>query len=258
MMSTEPQRPLRLKCLGCEALARIAYLCAAHSPHLVDLTLYEIGLHNRPGELRATLQAAIESANPEKYDAVVLIYGLCGQATLGLQARHVPLVIPKAHDCITLFLGDRARYKQTFEEEPGTYWYTNDYMERKSNSGVSLGTGLEIDLAAVYDEYVAKYGQDNADYLMEVMGTWRQHYKRAVYIDSGIGDGNAVEAQARSQATQRGWLYERMTGDLVLIRRLLAGDWENDFLVLTPGQESVMTYDEEVIGCHLLEGNKTK
>ncbi|MBI3959198.1 MAG: DUF1638 domain-containing protein, partial [Chloroflexi bacterium] len=187
MTFTDSQRPLRLKCLGCEALARIAYLCAAQSPHLVDLTLYEIGLHNRPGELRATLQAAIDSASPDKYDAVVLIYGLCGQATLGLQARHTPLVIPKAHDCITLFLGDRARYKQTFEEEPGTYWYTNDYMERKANSGVSLGTGLEIDLAAVYDEYVEKYGKDNADYLMEVMGTWRQHYKRAVYIDNGIG-----------------------------------------------------------------------
>ena len=166
MSTSVPAHPLRLKCLACEALARIAYLCAAQSPHIVDLTLYEIGLHNRPGELRATLQAAIDNADPDKYDAVVLVYGLCGQATLGLQARRTPVVIPKAHDCITLFLGDRARYKRVFEEEPGTYWYTNDYMERKSNSGVALGTGLEVDLSAVYDEYVEKYGQDNADYLM--------------------------------------------------------------------------------------------
>ncbi|HRJ41431.1 MAG: DUF1638 domain-containing protein [Caldilineaceae bacterium] len=252
-MSKDSPRPLRLKCLGCEALARIAYLCAAHSPHLVDLTLYEIGLHNQPGDLRATLQAAIDGADPERYDAVVLIYGLCGQATLGLQAGRVPLVIPKAHDCITLFLGDRRRYKIAFEEEPGTYWYTNDYMERKANSGVSLGTGLEIDLAAVYDEYVEKYGQENADYLMEVMGTWRQHYKRAVFIDNGIGDGRATAGQAESQAEQRGWRFEQLTGDLVLIRRLLAGDWGENFLVLTPGQQSIMTYDDEIIGCHLLQ-----
>lgn len=252
-MTDNSQRPLRLKCLGCEALARIAYLCAAQSPHLVDLTLYEIGLHNRPGELSETLQAAIDDATADKYDGVVLIYGLCGQATRSLQARHVPLVIPKAHDCITLFLGDRARYQQVFEAEPGTYWYTNDYMERKANSGVSLGTGMEIDLAEVYDEYVEKYGKDNADYLMEVMGTWRQHYKRAVYIDNGVGDSSAIETQARRQATERGWMFERMTGDLILIRRLLAGDWERDFLVLSPGQESVMTYDDEIIGCKLLE-----
>ena len=85
------------------------------------------------------------------------------------------------------------------------------------------------------------------------MGTWRQHYKRAVYIDSVIGDGNAVEKQAQEQATQRGWLYERMAGDLVLIRRLFAGDWDQDFLVLSAGQEAVMTYDDDVIGCRLLE-----
>jgi hypothetical protein len=95
MTATEPQRQLRLKCLACEALARITYLCAAQSPHLVDLTMYEIGLHNRPGELKAKLQAAIDETDPTKYDAVVMVYGLCGQATLGLQARHVPLVIPK-------------------------------------------------------------------------------------------------------------------------------------------------------------------
>lgn len=252
-MSDEPQRQLRLKCFACEALARIAYLCAAHSPHLVDLSLYEIGLHNRPGELRGTLQEAIDTVDPDRYDAVVLIYGLCGQATRGLQAQRVPVVIPKAHDCITLFLGDRKRYKMIFEEEPGTYWYSNDYLERKANSGVSLGTGLEIDLSAVYDEYVEKYGQDNADYLMEVMGTWREHYKRAVYIDNGIGDGSAVEAQARSQAAGRGWQFERMTGDLVLIRRLLAGEWGEDFLVLQPGQESIMTYDEEIIGYRMAD-----
>ena len=258
MTATEPQRQLRLKCLACEALARITYLCAAQSPHLVDLTMYEIGLHNRPGELKAKLQAAIDETDPTKYDAVVMVYGLCGQATLGLQARHVPLVIPKAHDCITLFLGDRARYRQAFEQEPGTYWYTSDYIERKASSGVSLGTGLEVDLAAVYDEYVEKYGKENADYLMEVMGAWRQHYKRAVYIDNGISAGEAVEAQARGQATQRGWMYERMAGDLVLIRRLMAGDWADDFLVVSPGQESIMTYDDEVIGCRLLEDIKTK
>ncbi|MBI3959404.1 MAG: hypothetical protein HY328_11415, partial [Chloroflexi bacterium] len=77
-------------------------------------------------------------------------------------------------------------------------------------------------------------------------------------IDNGIGDGRPVEAQARKQATERGWLFQRVTGDLVLIRRLLAGDWEEDFLVLAPGQESAMTYDEQVIGCRLLKGNETK
>jgi len=181
----------------------------------------------------------------------VLAYGLCGQATAGLMARDIPLVIPRAHDCITLFLGDRARYKDEFENNPGTYWYTLDYIERKGSDGttLSLGSGLDTDINAVYDEYVEKYGVDNADYLMEVMGAWQSHYQRAAFIDMGVGDGAAVEAVARGEATRRGWVYERVTGDLVLIRRLLAGDWETDFLILEPGQQITTSYDDQVIGC---------
>jgi hypothetical protein len=108
---------------------------------------------------------------------------------------------------------------------------------------------METDINAVYEEYVEKYGEDNADYLMEVMGAWKDHYKRAVFIDMGVGDGSAVEAEAQGEADRRGWTFERMAGDIVLIRRLLAGDWERDFLVLEPGQQITMTYDAQIIGC---------
>ncbi len=201
--------------------------------------------------MRARLQEQIDATTGQGYDATVLAYGLCGQATAGLIARDIPLVIPRAHDCITLFLGDRKRYKDEFENRPGTYWYTSDYIERKDNTGttLSLGSGLDTDINAVYDEYVEKYGVDNADYLMEVMGAWQSHYQRAVFIDMGVGDGTAVEAVAQSEATKRGWIFERVTGDLVLIRRLLAGDWETDFLLLEPGQQITMTYDDNVVEC---------
>jgi hypothetical protein len=246
---------MRLKCLGCEVLARAIYLCSAQSPHIVDVTLLERGLHDQPGELRAQLQAQIDAASGQGYAAVLLAYGLCGQATAGLIARNVPLVIPRAHDCITLFLGSRQRYQDQFAGFPGTYWYTQDYIERKSKSGSSLalGSGNDTDLQAVYAEYVEKYGQENADYLMEVMGAWQNHYRRAVFIDLGVGDGSAVEAQAQAEAARRGWVYERLPGDLVLIRRLIWGEWDSnggsDFLILQPGQQVTMTYAENIIDC---------
>jgi hypothetical protein len=176
-----------------------------------------------------------------------MVYGLCGQSTAGLVARDVPVVIPRAHDCITLFLGDRRRYGHEFREHPGTYWYALDYAERNDGS-TGLGAEADTRTQAVYEEYVEKYGQDNAEYLMEVMGAWQEHYDRAVYIDMGVGDGTSVEAKTRSDADQRGWTFERVAGDLVLVRRLLSGDWAEDFLVLQPGQRIGMTYDTEVIG----------
>lgn len=240
---------MRLRCVGCDALARPIYLSAAQSPHVVDVVLLQLGLHVDSADLRARLQAQIDAATGQGYDAIVIGYGLCGQATAGLRARDVPVVIPRAHDCITLFLGSRQRYEREFKACPGTYWYTLDYVERRNAAGTSLSLGaiVDDDLDRVYAEYVEKYGRENADYLMEVMGAWQAHYQRAVFIDLGIGDSTEVEAWAREEALRRGWRYEKVAGDLRLIRRLLWGEWDEDFLVLQPGQQIVVSHGVDVI-----------
>jgi len=249
---------MRILCLTCEALARPVYYCAALSPHIVDVVLVERGLHHKPDELRRILQQYIDSADPHHYHHITLAYGLCGKATAGLSASTVPLVVPRVHDCISLFLGSRERYQDQFEQHPGTYWYAQDYIERAEGaaSSLSMGSDFEDDIRKVYEEYVRKYGQDNADYLMEVMGAWKQHYQRAVYIEMGISNGAEIETRAREEAQRRGWTFERMAGDLVLIRRLLEGDWEKedqkDFLIILPGQKVAMSYDEHVIRCDLI------
>ena len=242
------------RCLACEVLARPPYLAAAHSPHIVDVDLIQRGLHNHPPRLRDHLQARIDATNTTKYDAVLLGYGLCGQATAGLVARDIPLVMPRAHDCITLFLGSRERYAAQFSRYPGTFWYAQDYIERDDGSGTALamGAALDTDIEAVYNDYVKKYGRDNADYLMTIMGAWQSHYQRAAYLDIGIGGDETVEAQAQAEAARRGWAYERLAGNMVLIRRLLHGDWQtdaDDFLVVPPGQRIEVRYDTSVIGC---------
>ncbi|HEX7393804.1 MAG TPA: DUF1638 domain-containing protein [Anaerolineaceae bacterium] len=241
---------MRYKCLTCEALTRPVYLSAALSPHSIDIELVRIGLHDRPKDLRSQLQAMIDAVPAEKYDAVLLAYGLCGQATAGLAARQAPLVMPRAHDCITLFLGSRERYRQQFEGNPGTYWYSQDYMERRDSASLtlSMGSGVTDNIQAEYDRYVEKYGKDNADYLMEVMGGWSSHYNRAVFIDLEVGDASSVEALARAEAQRRGWTFEHLPGDIGLIRRLVMGEWDDDFLVVPPGQKIVMTGTDGVVG----------
>lgn len=241
---------MRYKCLTCEALTRPVYLSAALSPHSIDIELVRIGLHDRPKDLRSQLQAMIDAVPAEKYDAVLLAYGLCGQATAGLAARQAPLVMPRAHDCITLFLGSRERYRQQFEGNPGTYWYSQDYIERRDSASLtlSMGSGVTDNIQAEYDRYVEKYGKDNADYLMEVMGGWSSHYNRAVFIDLEVGDASSVEALARAEAQRRGWTFEHLPGDIGLIRRLVMGEWDDDFLVVPPGQKIVMTGSDGVVG----------
>ncbi len=241
---------MRLHVIACDILARPVYLCAARSPHVVDVTLLKRGLHDQPPDLRTTLQAAIDATGPG-HDAVVLGYGLCGGAAAGLEARDIPVVLPRAHDCITLFLGSRERYA-TETSGQATYWYVADQLERLTDYGASAGSfrvGSDTDdqMAEVRAEYVAKYGEANADYLMEVLGAWQSRYGRAAFVSMGVADDTESVAVARAQAERRGWAFDRLEGNMILIRRLIDGDWDGEALVLQPGERLAMSWDDDVV-----------
>jgi len=230
----------RFKALSCEVLARQMYYVAALAPAVIDVELVDKGLHSEPDVLRAELQRRLDALPRDGYDAVLLGYGLCSNSVAGLVCPVAPMVVPRAHDCITLYLGSADRYAAEFRANPGTYWYTPDYIERRGSSGTRAALGASGDdkeMDAVYQEYVAKFGQDNADYLMEVMGAWRQHYNRAAYIDTeGIGLPDYT-SEVQELAARRGWNFERVAGSLILVRDLLEGRWDEErFLIVPPGQ----------------------
>jgi hypothetical protein len=247
---------MRIKAITCEVFARAVYLNAALSSNIIDVTLVDKGLHDVARSLREELQGHVDATPAGQYEAIVLVYGLCNRALEGVQARTIPLVLPRAHDCITLYLGSRRRYDAEFRATPGTFYYSDDYLERggtQSKRGSPEGSPRIIALGATtpinetYEELVARFGEDNAQYLMEVLGSWRQHYQRAAYIDTGLGKSGAYREQAERDAAERGWRFDLLRGDLDLIRRLLAGAWDDDFLVVQPGQRIVATYDERIV-----------
>lgn len=242
---------MRLKLICCEVFARQVYYVSAFSPHIIDLEMVSKGLHTDPDVLRADLQSRIEASEGGKYDAILLGYGLCSNSIAGLVCPHAPMVVPRAHDCVTLYLGSKERYGEEFRAEPGTYWYTADYIERGDDDGdhVALGTAEEDKgMSGVYQEYVAKYGVDNADYLMEVMGAWKQHYNRAAYIDTCEMRLPDYSDRVRELAGRRGWRFERFAGSLVIIRDLLDGHWDEErFLVVPPGDTIVPSHDVRIV-----------
>lgn len=244
---------LRLKLIACEVLARQVYYCAALSPHVVDIELVDKGLHTEPERLRAFLRERLDAVPEGEYDAILLGYGLCSNSIAGLRATHTPLVVPRAHDCITLYLGSAERYGAEFRANPGTYWYTPDYMERGGSASDTVALGVsadDADMARVYEQYVAKYGRDNADYLMEVMGAWKAHYNRAAYITTAEMRLPDYRPHVRQVAERRGWNFAELAGSLIILRNLLEGRWdEGTFLVVPPGCAIEPSHDAQVIRC---------
>lgn len=235
--------------LTCEALARPVYAAAASSPHTVSIRLLKQGLHNRPKGLRVILQEEIDAVAADNCDGILLAYGTCGTATVGLTARHVPLVLPRAHDCITLYLGSRERYNQEFLRHPGTYWYSVDYMERQEpGASAALGAANIADEEEQYEKYVEKYGQETADALMEEIRSWSRHYTRAAFIDLELADGGVYAERAEAKAAKEGWLFERMRGDTRLMRMLIHGEWPaEDFLTVPAGHSIAQSYNDGIV-----------
>ncbi len=244
----------RLKAIACEVFHRELCRLAAESERTVDLEFVPKGLHDLPaGEMRARLQARVDAVDPERYAAVALAYGLCNNGLAGLRAGATPLVLPRAHDCLTLFLGSRARYRSFFEANPGTYVLTSGWIERGEADGElrDLSIQRRLGLDGDYEDWVAQYGEENAAYLRETLGAQGlAHYDGILYIAMGLATDARFERIARERAAERGWRFARAQGDLGLLRRLLDGPWDaEDFLRLGPGQRvRAVVGDVEIVG----------
>jgi len=229
---------MRLKIIACEVFCRELYAAAACSVNQVDLTFLPKGLHDQGAEtMRLKIQELIDQCG-KQWEAVALGYGLCGNGLAGLTARSIPLVVARAHDCITFFMGSRRRYLDYFRTHPGVYFMTTGWVERSEPDDRQLSLN--------YNELLRHYGEEQARYLEREL---TRHYRQFTFIEMGVEPDDRFEQQVRRQAAERGWDFEKIQGDMGLIRRLVNGPWEEpDFLVAPPGSRIVPTYDENIIG----------
>jgi len=230
--SVLPGGAKRLQLIACKVLQREAYFCAARTKNVVDVVLMPQGLHNEPDKLRSEVRKALERTHDiqdRPYDATLLGYGLCSNGVVGLSAG-IPIVIPRAHDCITVLLGSKERYQEYFDSHRGVYWYSPGWIESGRQPSRERYEKL-------LEEYRQKYGEDNAQYLLEVEQTWMKEYQWATYVDWGLSESQDYKAFTRECAEFLGWKTEELTGDPGLMQRFVDGLWnEEDFLVVPPGQ----------------------
>jgi hypothetical protein len=253
----------RLKFIGCEIVYREVCYLTAMTPHRVDVEFLH-GVHDlETGDMLGRVQAAVDAADEAgDYDAILLGFGRCNDGVVGLTAKRTPLVIPKAHDCITLFFGSRQAYQEYFDSHSGTYYKTSGWVERQDvlegdgdDPKAAHGPSTVMDnlgLAQSYESLVEQYGEENAAFIAESMGDWTKDYTRYLYLKMGVWEEDDYIEQIRQEAEEKGWEFELREGSLSLLEKQLFGDWDEDFVVVPPGGQIAAQNDETALKCEAL------
>jgi len=236
-----------LKFICCDVFARVACALSASSPHVVDVDFVPMLEHNEPRKLNKILQDKIDAikTSGRKYDAVVLGFGLCGNAVIGLSCP-VPMVIPRAHDCCTVHMGSREKFLAAFEGLLSARWCSTGYYERCNMINRNYFGTEQLSTyktSAEYMSYVEKYGEDNADYIWQSLHPPIET-DEAVYIKiDGFEHSGAFENYG-AEIAKTDKKLKIVDGDISMLRALLDGDWDEDrFLTVPPNKKIAGVYD---------------
>jgi hypothetical protein len=197
---------------------------AGHVAGAAPATVFlESGLHIVPEKLRRRLQDEIDRAGPD-VSHILLGYGYCGNAVEGLSSRDKTIVLPKADDCITLLLGSTARREAVNRE--AAYFLTRGWIDNH---------------ITIWDEYqlcLQQYGEKKTRIIMQSM---LGHYRRLALLNTGLPEGGDWREITARMASVFSLETIAIDGTHAWLEKLLAGRWDEDFLLFPPGRQIDLT-----------------
>lgn len=182
-------------------------------PEVVEIVWLESALHIYPERMKQTIIERV-NAMQGRVDLVFLGYGYC-QSLKGIEAEvEVPVLLPQYDDCLALLLTPE-RYAAEKNTECGTWFMTPGWAE----------IGAELVIKELRLDRAARYGKDP----MVMAKRLFTHYRRGLYIDTGVGDSASFLKKAVRFCQDFDLKLEQTTADSGILaeelekcRRLLA------------------------------------
>ena len=181
----------------------------------------EAQLHISPERLKEAMKAAVAEADKPGV-TIVLGYGLCSNAVLGLKTEHATLVVPRVDDCIAMMLGSNEAFAAESAKARGSYYVAKAYLDECDT------------IMSEHEKLVEKRGVERAERMMRLL---LEHYTRIVLIDTGRYDLEPSRARITPFAETFGLDIEEVPGTTRILDALVEGGWDDDFVVAQPGHE---------------------
>ena len=219
--SNKPASDKKTALVCCETIRDEIILVLGTVDTSPDLYWIESGLHNSPERLRSRLQETLDSLDGQ-FDRVLLAFGFCGNAIIGIETRGFELIFPRVDDCISLLLGSDDRRREI--GETGTYFFTRGWLLGEEN---------------MWNEYqfsVETYGEEAAKMIYDSM---LAHYSRLGILDTGAYDLSELEATTQLMAETFELEHTVIPAGTAYIGDLLSGVWDPARFVITPPHSTV-------------------
>lgn len=174
----------------------------------------DAGLHRSTAALRSCLQNELNRIG--NVDRVLLAFGFCGHAVQDLTPGRFTLILPRVDDCISLLLDPGKNGK-----EKGTFYLTQGWLEH------------EISLWNEYQQTIERYGQKKADRVYRIL---LSGYRQLGLINTGASELPELLAKGREIARAFDLKQRVLSGTIRYLKKLLTGPWDEEFIVIPPGE----------------------
>lgn len=177
-------------------------------------------LHSNPDYLKKELQKEIDKH--QDYEMILLAYGNCGKALIGLRSENTKLAFLRSEDCIHMLLHNKKELRSLRGE---TYFITKGWMLGKKS------------LKEEYHYAIDKYGPKRAEVIMGIMF---KNYQSLMMIDSGAYDLEEWTHCAKHLGQILKLDFVIVQGDVGLLEMFLSLAWDHQVVVIHSGNEISM------------------
>ncbi|MBN1266628.1 MAG: DUF1638 domain-containing protein [Anaerolineales bacterium] len=241
----------KMACTEPRGLIGCAVLRGAIEPLMYAATDWDFvefldaGLHTTPTKLRPALQDRLDMiTTPSR---IFLAYGLCGNGLEGLRSGKHTLIIPRNGDCIPLLMGSYQQYAADLQENPGTYYLSEGWLE---NDFHPIGQ---------YSEWLQTYNEKTARRLLEL---YFKHYRRVLLLGYTKEELDRGRNLAGEGAEFLGLAYAEKLSSPRYLQHLLKTGMDltvsnEDLLLIPPGGETTsIMFIRELEHNHTAAGGK--
>lgn len=173
-------------------------------------------LHNDIKNLHCMIQKQIN----ENQDAeeILLSYGLCGNAVLGLYSAETKLILPAFDDCICqmLYREREGMISNSGILEKGCYYLTREWtMDRES-------------IVSQCEQIYREYGKEDGKQMIQQI---YNGYHSLVILETGAYDIEKIKDYAKKAAEYTGLRVKIQIGSCKIMEKLLQGNYDDTIYI---------------------------